>query len=96
LITRASATQLDPVHEPDARFFERDRGCWKAGLGSAWFTNAYCRRPSAPLRKVIASPLQRGGRDAPDSLEIFSRHILIMHLLSLGYEPYDVRLRCLA
>jgi hypothetical protein len=68
LIARASAAQLDPVHEPDRRFFERDRGCWKAGLRSAGFTNAYCWRPSAPLRKVIANPLKRGARDAPRSM----------------------------
>jgi len=68
LIARSSAAQLDPVHEPDARFFERDRGCWKAWLRSARFTNAYCRRPSAPLRKVIANPLQRGARDARCSM----------------------------
>jgi hypothetical protein len=57
LIARASAAQFDPVDEPDVRFFERDRGCRKAGLRSAGFTNAYGRRPSAPLRKVIANPL---------------------------------------
>jgi len=68
LIARSSAAQLDPVHEPDARFFERDRGCWRAWLRSARFTNAYCRRPSAPLRKVIANPLQCGARDAQCSM----------------------------
>jgi hypothetical protein len=68
LIARSSAAQLDPVHEPDARFFERDRGSWMAWLRSARFTNAYCRRPSAPLRKVIANPLQRGARDARCSM----------------------------
>jgi hypothetical protein len=35
LIVTASAVQLDPAHEADARFFESDRGCWKAGLRSA-------------------------------------------------------------
>jgi hypothetical protein len=68
LIARASAAQLDPLHESDARFLERDRGCWKARLRSAGFTNAYCRRQSAPLRKVIANPLKRGARDAPRSM----------------------------
>jgi hypothetical protein len=68
LIARAPAAQLDPVHEPDARFFERDRGCWKAGLRSAGFTNTYCWRPSAPLRKVIANPPQSGGRYAPGAM----------------------------
>ena len=85
LIAGASAAQLDSVHEPDTRFFEGDRGCWEAGLRSAGFTNAYCWRPSAPLRKVIANPLQRGARDAPRSMQVFSRHILIMHLPSLDY-----------
>jgi hypothetical protein len=35
LIVTASAVQPDPAHEADARFFESDRGCWKAGLRSA-------------------------------------------------------------
>jgi len=68
LIVTASAVQLDPAHEADARFFEGDRGCWKAGLRSARLTNACGRRPSAPLRKVIANPLQRGARDARCSM----------------------------
>ena len=89
LIVSASAVQLDPTHEADARFFESDRGCWKAGLRSAGLTNACGRRPSAPLRKVIESPVQCGGQAG---CRVFLRHISIMRLLSLGYEPYDVRL----
>jgi hypothetical protein len=92
LIVTASAVQLDPAHEADARFFESDRGCWKAGLRSAGLTNACGRRPSAPLRKVIESPVQCGGQAG---CRVFLRHISIMRLLSLGYEQCDVRLRCL-
>jgi hypothetical protein len=92
LIVTASAVQLDPAHEADARFFESDRGCWKAGLRSAGLTNACSRRPSAPLRKVIESPAQCGGQAG---CRVFLRHISIMRLLSLGYEPTDVRFRCL-
>jgi hypothetical protein len=88
-IVTASAVQLDPAHEADARFFESDRGCWKAGLRSAGLTNACGRRPSAPLRKVIESPVQCGGQAG---CRVFLRHISIMRLLSLGYEPDDARL----
>ena len=86
LIVTASAVQPDPAHEADARFFESDRGCWKAGLRSAGLTNARGRRPSAPLRKVIESPVQCGGQAG---CRVFLRHISIMRLLSLGYENYD-------
>jgi len=79
LIVTASAVQLDPAHEADARFFEGDRGCWKAGLRSARLTNACGRRPSAPLRKVIESPVQQ--RAQPGS-QVFLRHISIMRLLA--------------
>jgi hypothetical protein len=92
LIVTASAVQLYPAHEADARFLESDRSCWKAGLRSAGLTNACGRRPSAPLRKVIESPVQCGGQPG---CRVFLRHISIMRLLSLGYEPTDVRLRCL-
>jgi hypothetical protein len=90
MIVTASAVQLDPAHEADARFFESDRGCWKAGLRSAGLTNACGRRPSAPLRKVIESPVQCGSQAG---CRVFLRHISIMRLLSLGYEPPDTRLR---
>jgi hypothetical protein len=89
LIVTASAVQPDPAHEADARFFESDRGCWKAGLRSAGLTNACGRRPSVPLRKVIESPVQCGGQAG---CRVFLRHISIMRLLSLGYEQCDVRL----
>jgi hypothetical protein len=62
LIVTASAVQLDPAHEADARFFKGDRGCWKAWLRSARLTNACGRRPSASLRKVIESPVQHRGQ----------------------------------
>ena|SRR5690348_2412406 len=79
LIVTASAVQLDPAHEADARFFKGDRGCWKAWLRSARLTNACGRRPSAPLRKVIESPVQHGGQPGR---RMFLRHILIMRLLA--------------
>ena len=84
--------QLDPAHETGARLFKRDRSCWKSGLRSARFTNAYCRRPSAPPRKMAADPVHCGGQIAPVRMSAFLRHISIMHLLSLGYEHYDARL----
>jgi hypothetical protein len=79
LIVTASAVQLDPAHEADARFFKGDRGCWKAWLRSARLTNACGRRPSAPLRKVIESPVQHRGQPGR---RVFLRHILIMRLLA--------------
>jgi hypothetical protein len=85
VIASTPAAQLDPVHKADAWFFERDRCCRKGGLRSARFTNAHCRRPSAPLRKVIANPVQCGGQATPDWMLVLSRHISIMHLPSLGY-----------
>jgi hypothetical protein len=96
LIVTTSATQLDPVHEADARFFERDRDCWKAGLRSAGFTNACGRRSSPPLRKLIESPAHGGGRAVPDWISVSLRHISIMRLLSLGHEKREAGLRCLA
>jgi len=92
VIASMSAAQLDPVHEADARFFKCDRSCWKGGLRSARFTNAHCRRPSAPVRKMAADPVQSGGQAAPDWMSAFSRHVSIMHLLSLGNEHHDARL----
>jgi hypothetical protein len=88
--------QLHPVNEADSRFFKRHRSCWKRGLWSARFTNAYCRRPSAPPRKVTKDPLQCGGQAVPVPMSVFSRHVSIMRLLSLSYEQYDGRLCCLA
>ena len=79
LIVTASAVQLDPAHEADARFFKGDRGCWKAWLRSARLTNACGRRPSAPLRKVIESPVQHRGQPGR---RVFLRHISIMRLLA--------------
>jgi hypothetical protein len=84
------AAQLDPAH--GARFFKCDRTCWKSGLRSARFTNAHRRRPSAPPQKIPADPVHCGGQTVPVRMSAFLRHISIMHLLSLGYELYDVRL----
>jgi hypothetical protein len=84
--------QLDPVHETGARLFKRDRSCWKSGLRSARFTNAHCGWPSGPPRKVAADPVQHSGQTVSVRMSAFLRHISIMHLLSLGYEHYDVRL----
>jgi hypothetical protein len=42
---------------------------------------------------MAADPVQSGGQAAPDWMSAFSRHVSIMHLLSLGYEHYDVHLR---
>ena len=59
--------------------------------------NTHCRRLSAPPRKMAADPVHYGGQAVPVRMSAFLRHISIMHLLSLGYEPYDVhlsRLRC--
>ena len=92
VITRMPVAQLHPVNEADSRFFKRHRSCWKRGLWSARFTNAYCRRPSAPPRKMTKDPVQCGGKAVPVPMSVFSRHVSIMRLLSLGYEPYDVRL----
>lgn len=89
LSVTTSGTQLDPVQEADTRFFERDRGCRKAGLRSAGFTNASGRRSSPPLRQMVESPAQGGGRAVPDGISAPLRHILIMRLLSQGYEPRD-------
>ena len=92
VLARMPVAQLDPVHETGARLFKRDRSCWKSGLRSARFTNADCRRPSAPPRKMAADPVQHSDQPVPVRMSAFLRHISIMHLLSLGYEPYDVRL----
>jgi hypothetical protein len=92
VITRMPVAQLHPVNAADSRFFKRHRSCWKRGLWSARFTNAYCRRPSAPPRKMTKDPVQCGGQAVPVPMSVFSRHISIMRLLSLGYEPYDVRI----
>ena len=86
--------QLDPLHEADARFFKCDRSYWKGGPRSARFTNPHCRRPSAPLRKMTADPVQRGGH-APERMSAFSRHVSIMHLLSLRYEKREAGFWCL-
>jgi hypothetical protein len=93
VLARMPVAQLDPVHETGARLFKRDRSCWKSGLRSARFTNADCRRPSVPPRKMAADPVQHSDQPVPVRMSAFLRHISIMHLLSLGYEPYDVRLR---
>ena len=84
VIARMTVAQLDPAH--GARLFKCDRSCWKSGLRAARFTNAYQRRPSAPPRKMTADPVQCGGQATPDWMLVLSRHILIMHLPSLGYE----------
>jgi hypothetical protein len=93
VIARMPVAQLDPMNEADARLFKRDRGCWKSGLRSARFTNAYCRRPSAPPRKMTEDPVQRGGQSVPVPMSALSRHVSIMRLLPLGYEASDMRLR---
>jgi hypothetical protein len=95
VLARMPVVQLDPVHETGARLFKRDRSCWKSGLRSARFTNAHSGRPSAPPRKMAADPVQRSGQTVPVRMSAFLRHISIMHLLSLGYEPTDVCLCCL-
>jgi hypothetical protein len=95
VLGRMPVAQLDPVHETGARLFKRDRSCWKSGLRSARFTNAHCRRPSAPPRKMAADPVQHSDQPVPVRMSAFLRHISIMHLLSLGYEPTDMRLCCL-
>ena len=92
VLARMPVAQLDPVHETGARLFKRDCSCWKSGLRSARFTNAHCRRPSAPPRKMAADPVQHSDQSVPVRMSAFLRHISIMHLLSLGYEPYDTRL----
>jgi hypothetical protein len=92
LIVTALNTELDLVHEAYARFFERDRSCWKARLRSAWFTNACERRSSSPFRKVIENPVQSAGQAASGWTVMCTRHISIMRLLSLGYEHHDARL----
>ena len=86
VITRMPVAQLHPVNKADSRFFKRHRSCWKRGLWSARFTNAYCRRPSAPPRKMTKDPVQCGGKAVPVPMSVFSRHVSIMRLLSLGYE----------
>jgi hypothetical protein len=91
LIVTAMGTELDPVHEACARFFEDDRSSWKGRLRSAWFTDTCGRRSFPPLRKVIENPVQ-SGQAAPGWMAAWARHISIMRLLSLGYEPHDVRL----
>jgi hypothetical protein len=93
VLARMPVVQLDPVHETGARLFKRDRSCWKSGLRSARFTNVHSGRPSAPPRKMAADPVQRSGQTVPVRMSAFLRHISIMHLLSLGYEHYDVCLR---
>jgi len=92
VLARMPVAQLDPVHETGARLFKRDRSCWKSGLRSARFTNADCRRPSAPPWKMAADPVQHSDQPVPVRMSAFLRHISIMYLLSLGYEPYDMRL----
>jgi hypothetical protein len=92
VLARMPVAQLDPVHETGARLFKRDRSCRKSGLRSARFTNAHCRRPSAPPRKMAADPVQHSDQPVPVRMSAFLRHISIMHLLSLGYEHYDARL----
>jgi hypothetical protein len=82
VIARTPVAQLDPVNEADSRFFKRDRGRWKCGLRSARFSNAYCRRPPAPPRKMTEDPVQRGGQTVPVPMSAFSRHVSIMRLMS--------------
>jgi hypothetical protein len=89
VLARMPVAQLDPVHETGARLLKRDRSCWKSGLRSARFTNAHCRRPSAPPRKMATDPVQHSDQPVPVRMSAFLRHISIMHLLSLGYEPDD-------
>lgn len=96
VLARMPVAQLDPVHETGARLFKRDRSCWKSGLRSARFTNADCRRPSAPPRKMAADPVQHSDQPVTVPMSAFLRHISIMHLLSLGYEHHDVCLCRLA
>ena len=86
VLARTPVAQLDPVHETGARLLKRDRSCWKSGLRSARFTNAHCRRPSAPPRKMATDPVQHSDQPVPVRMSAFLRHISIMHLLSLGYE----------
>ena len=94
VLARMPMTQLDPVHETGARLFKRDRSCWKSGLRSARFTNADCRRPSAPPRKMAADPVQHSDQPVPVRMSAFLRHISIIRLLSLDYEPRDAGFRC--
>jgi len=91
LIVTALGTELDPVHEACARFFEGDRSSWKGRFRPAWFTDTYGWRSFPPLRKVIKNPVQ-SGQAAPGWMAASARHISIMRLLSLGYETTDVRL----
>ena len=91
LIVTALRTELDPVHEACARFFEGDRSSWKGRLRSAWFTDTCGRRSFPPPRKVIENPLL-SGQAAPGWMAALARHISIMRLLSLGYEHHDARL----
>ena len=91
LIVTALGTELDPVHEACARFFEGDRSSWKGRFRPAWFTDTCGRRSFPPLRKVIKNPVQ-SGQAAPGWMAASARHISIMRLLSLGYETTDVRL----
>ena len=95
LIVTALGTELDPVHEACARFFEGDRSSWKGRLRSTWFTDTCGRRSFPPLENVIENPVQ-SGQAAPGWMAALVRHISIMRLLSLGYEPYDMRLCRLA
>ena len=92
VIARMPLAQLDPVNEADARFFERDRSCWKGGLRSARFTDADCRRPPAPPRKMTKDPVQCVGQSVPVPTSTFSRHVSIMRLLPPSYESSDTRL----
>ena len=94
VLARMPVAQLDPAH--GVRLFKGDRSCWKSRLRPARFTNAHCRWPSVPPRKTAANPVHGDGQTAPVRMSAFLRHISIMHLLSLGYEPYDVCLCRLA
>jgi hypothetical protein len=93
VLTRMPVAQLHPANEADPRFLKRHRSCWKRGLWSARFTNAYCRRPSAPPRKMTKDPVQCGGQAAPVPMSVFSRHVSIVRLLSLGYESSGMSLQ---
>src|SRR5579871_6796710 len=78
VITQMRVAQLDPAKEADSRFLQCDRGCWKRRLWSARFSDAYCRRPSAPPRKMTEDPVQCRGQTMPARMSAFSRHVSIM------------------